>query len=42
MILLVLNGGIFPDKICCDMGFGSGYREIVRKLMDTSKKIEAG
>jgi hypothetical protein len=25
-----------------DLGFGSGYMEIARKLMETSKKIEAG
>ncbi len=30
------------DKMFFDLGFGSGYMEIVRKLMETSKKIEAG
>jgi hypothetical protein len=30
------------DKMIFELGFGSGYIEIVRKLMETSKKIEAG
>ncbi len=30
------------DKMFFDLGFGSGYMEIVRKLMETSKKIEEG
>jgi len=37
-----LNGGSLTGQMFCDLGSPSGYMKIVSKLMDTSKRIEAG